>query len=175
MLLLFLSHLHHLILTKFVITDILARKAALSDTDTFTYDQVLLDPDIDDWKKSDHKEIMQHKSTVTWVEVPTSESSSKILPCTWVFHCMRAHTGIITKFTTRYCVRGVLQEDTKETFTPVVSWRTIRFVLVFTFTQSWHLICVDFNNAFIQTDLKDPVWIHLSRGHKSKTTTPTRL
>ena len=106
MLLLFLSHLHHLILTKFVITDILARKAALSDTDTFTYDQVLLDPDIDEWKKSDHKEIMQHKSTVTWVEVPTSESSSKILPCTWVFHCMRAHTGIITKFTTRYCVRG---------------------------------------------------------------------
>ena len=42
-------------------------------------------------------------------------------------------------------------------------------------TLNWHLICVDFNNAFVQADLKDPVWIHLPRGYKSKTTAPTCL
>ena len=63
----------------------------------------------------------------------------------------------------------------KITYAPVVSWSTIRLVLVFTLNQSWHLICVDFNNAFVQVHHKDPVWIHLPRGHKSKTTTPTCL
>ena len=97
-------HLHHLPLTKFGITDIQAGKAALSDPDTLTSDQVLLDPDIEEWKKSAHKEITLLESKDTWVEVPTSEATSKILPGTWEFHCKRAPTGIITKFKARYCV-----------------------------------------------------------------------
>ena len=98
-------HLHHLLLTEFGITDIQACKAALSDPETLTYDQVLSDPDIEDWKKSVHKEITQLESKDTWVEVPTSEATSKNLSDTWVFHHKRAPTGkIITKFKARYCV-----------------------------------------------------------------------
>ena len=70
------------------------------------------------------------------VEVPTSEASSKILPGTWVFHHKRAPTGINTKFKARYCVRGDLQEDIPETYVPVVSWSTIRLVLILTLTQN---------------------------------------
>ena len=99
-------HLQHLLLTKLGITDNQACKAALSDPDTLTYDQVLLDPDIEEWKKSAHKEITQLESKDTWVEVPTSEATSKILPGTWAFHHKGAPTGIITKFNTRYCARG---------------------------------------------------------------------
>ena len=97
-------HLHHLLLIEFGITDIQACKAALSDPDTLTYDQVLSDPDIEEWKKSAHKEITQLESKDTWIEVPTSEATSKILPGTWVFHHKRATTGIIIKFKARYCV-----------------------------------------------------------------------
>ena len=61
-----------------------ACKAALSDPDTHTYDQVLSGPDIEEWKKSAHKEITQIESKNTWVEVSTSEATSKILPSTWV-------------------------------------------------------------------------------------------
>ena len=71
--------LHHLLLTELGITDIQACKAALSDPDTLTYDQVLLDPDVEEWKKSAHKEITQLESKDTWVEVPTSEATSKII------------------------------------------------------------------------------------------------
>ena len=112
-------HLHHLLLTEFGITDIQAYKAALSDPDTLTYFQILSDPDIEEWKKSAQKEITQLESKETWVEVPTSEATSKILPGTWVFHHKRAPTEIITKFKARYCVRGDLQEDTPETYAPV--------------------------------------------------------
>ena len=34
---------------------------------------------------------------------------------------------------------------------------------------------MNFNNAFVQADLKDPVWVHLPREYKSRTTTPTCL
>ena len=43
-------HIHHLLLTEFQITDIQAHKAAVSDPDTLTYDQVLSDPDIEECK-----------------------------------------------------------------------------------------------------------------------------
>ena len=163
-------HLYHHLLTELGITDIQACKASLSEPDTLTYDQVLLDPDIEEWKKNAHKEITQLESKDTCVEGPTSEATSKILPGTWVFCCKRAVTGINPNFKARYCARGDLQEDIPETYGPVVSWSTIRLVLVFTLTQKWHLICVDFNNAFVQADFKDPVSIHLPRRYKSKST-----
>ena len=47
----------------------------------------LLDPDIEEWKKSAHKEITQLESKDTWLKVPTSEATSKILPGIWVFCC----------------------------------------------------------------------------------------
>ena len=40
--------LHHLLFTELRVTDIQGCKAALSDPDTLTYDQVLLDPDIEE-------------------------------------------------------------------------------------------------------------------------------
>ena len=64
-------HLHHLVLTELEITDIQGCKAALSDPDTLTYDQVLSDPDVEERKESAHKEITQLERKDTWVEVPT--------------------------------------------------------------------------------------------------------
>ena len=61
-----------------------------------------MDLDIEEWKKGAHKEITQLESKETWVEVPTSEATSKILPGTWVFCHKRASTGIIVKFKARY-------------------------------------------------------------------------
>ena len=127
---------HHLLLTELGITDIQACKAALSNPDTLTYDRVLSDPDIEEWKKSAHKEITQLESKDTWVEVPTSEATSKILQGTWVFCHKRGRTGIIAKFKARYCVRGDIHEEIPETYAPVVSWSTIRLVLVFTLTKN---------------------------------------
>ena len=47
-----LNHqLPHLFLTEIEITDIQACRAALSDPDTLTYDQVLLDPDMKNGRK----------------------------------------------------------------------------------------------------------------------------
>ena len=95
--------------------DIEACKAALSDPDTLIYDQVLLDPDIEEWKESAHKEITKLERKDTWVEVPTSEATSRFLQAHGCFvtnESYRTHHQVQA----RYCVRGDLQENIPETY-----------------------------------------------------------
>jgi hypothetical protein len=48
-----------------------------------------------------------------------------------------------------------------DTYSPLVSWSTVRFLLVFALTFGWHTASIDFSAAFVQATLKEPVWIHL--------------
>jgi hypothetical protein len=133
------------------------------------------DSDSDKWKQAAQDEIKALTEKGTWLEVPQSKALSKIIPGTWVFRRKRSPDGTIKKFKGRYCVRGDLQEGNFETFAPVVSWSTIRTILLLSLVLEWKLICVDFSNAFVQAALKDPVWIHMPRGFKSDNSEPTCL
>ena len=150
-------------------------KAAASDPDTLTYDAILQDSELEEWKRAATDEIASLEKKGTWEEVPIDQAQGTILPGTWVFRRKRAPTGHVIKHKARYCVRGDLQEVLDDTFAPVVAWSTIRVVLVFAVTQDWPLSCVDFSNAFVQAKLNTPVWIHLPRGYKSTKSYPTCL
>ena len=150
-------------------------KAAVSDPDTLTYDEILQDSELVEWKKAATNAIASLEEKGTWEEVSIDQAQGTILPGTWVFRRKRAPTGHVIKHKARYCVRGDLQEVHDDTFTPVVAWSTICMVLVFAVAQDWPLICVDFSNAFVQATLNSPVWIHLPRGYKSTKSHPTCL
>ena len=150
-------------------------KAAASNPDTLTYDAILQDSELEEWKRAAANEIASLEKKGTWEEVPIDQAQGTILPGTWVFRRKRAPTGHVIKHKGRYCVRGDLQEILDDTFAPVVAWSTIHMVLVFAVTQDWPLICVDFSNAFVQAKLNIPVWIHLPRGYKSTKSYPTCL
>ena len=150
-------------------------KAAASDPATLTYDKILQDSGLVEWKKAATNKITSLEGKGTWEEVPIDQAQGTILPGTWVFRRKRAPTGHVIKHKTRYCVRGDLQEVLDDTFAPVVAWSTIRMVLVLAVTQDRPLIFVDFSNAFIQAKLNTPVWIHLPRGYKSTKNNPTCL
>ena len=105
-------HLHHLLLTKFGITDIQACKASLSDPDTLTYDQVLLDPDIEDWKKSAHKKSHSLKAKTHGLKFQLQKQPPIFFQVDGYSVTRDPPTGIVSKFKARYCVRGDLQEDT---------------------------------------------------------------
>jgi hypothetical protein len=152
-----------------------AFKATASDPDTLSYDQAIHDVDHDKWMKSAMDEITALTEKETWVEVPHSEATSRIIPGTWVFRRKRSPDGTVKKHKGRYCVRGDLQDGKFETFAPVVSWSTIRTVLILSLVLEWELVCVDFSNAFVQAKLKEPVYIHLPRGFRSNKNGPTCL
>ena len=142
-------------------------KASISDPDTLSYDEAMRDNDIDRWKEAAENEIRELEEKGTWTEVPKSEATTRILPGTWVFKRKRSPDGEIRKYKARYCVRGDLQETEEENYSPVVNWSTIRIVLVLSLVLGWELACIDFNNAFVQATLHEPVWIHLPRGFRS--------
>ena len=145
-----------------------AYKTSPSDPDTLTFEQALADTEHHhEWMEAAQKEIQSLEKLGSWEEVDISEAKSKVIPGTWVFRCKRTPDGEIKKRKARFCCRGDLQEGEFETFAPVVSWTSVRLFLVLSMTLGWVTCNVDFSNAFLQADLKDPVWIHLPRGFHS--------
>jgi hypothetical protein len=142
--------------------------AAAPDPDTLTHDQAMADTEhISKWRAAAEMEIQTLKRMGTWIEVPQTEATSKILPGTWAYRCKRSPDGEIKKYKARYCIRGDLQEGVFNTYIPLISWSTVRVLLAFTLTFGWTTCSIDFASAFVQAKLKDPVWIHLPHGFRS--------
>jgi len=92
----------------------------------------------------------------------------RIIPCTWVFRRKRNPAGEITKYKGRICLRGDLMNSDEESFAPVCSWSSVRLFLVIAILLCWVTIGVDWNNAFIQAILKEPMYMAVPRGFRSK-------
>ena len=141
---------------------------AVKDPDTLSYNDAMKSADKDKWCEAAKLEITELEEKGTWKEVPMSEAKTKILPGTWVFRIKRKPSGEIKKYKARYCVRGDLEEENDEdTFAPTVAWSTVRLFLVLCLTLGWTTISIDYSNAFVQSKLDTPVWIHLPRGFLS--------
>jgi hypothetical protein len=50
-------------------------------------------------------------------------------------------------------------------YSPVVNWDTIRMMLTVSVKYGLHVTQVNFNNAFIQTPLKEPMFMSLPPGY----------
>ena len=83
-----------------------------------------------------------------------------VLPSTWAFKCKRFPDGLVKKLKARFCVRGDRQRegvDFFETFAPVVSWNTVRLMLVLSLILNLATRQVDYTAAFLHADIdRDP-------------------
>jgi hypothetical protein len=138
------------------------------DPDTLNWDQMMADSEHrEEWLESMKKEIQELVDKGAWNEVHKTEATGKIIPLVWVFRRKRAPSGEFKKFKARICCRGDLMPDDLETFAPVVQWSTVRCFLVLAMTLGWVTVSVDWANAFIQSTLKEPIYVHLPRGFTS--------
>ncbi|CAJ1969872.1 unnamed protein product [Cylindrotheca closterium] len=142
---------------------------ATKDPDVFTYNEAVNSPNSEKWTAAAKKEIEELEGKLTWIEVPMLKAKTKIIPGTWVFRVKRNPSGEMTKFKARYGVRGDLEEMDvdKNTFAPTVAWGTVRLFLVLCLILGWASVSVDFSNAFIQSKLDKPKWVHLPQGFVS--------
>jgi hypothetical protein len=143
--------------------------------DIFSYEEAMNGEHRLEWIEAAKKEIESLEKFGCWKEIPTSKATTKVLPGTWVFRVKRAPDGSFKKFKARYCIRGDLQEGDFETYAPVVSFSSVRLFLAWSIMLGWHTCTIDFSNAFIQADLKEPTFIHLPRGFQSNSSTSTCL
>ena len=134
------------------------------DPDLLSYDEAMADVDVQHWRTAALKEIRELEAKGTWDIVHQSEATSRILPGTWVFKRKRSPDGTVKSHKARFCVRGDLQEGDFETFAPVVAFSTIRMFLTLATMFNWYTCTIDFNNAFVQSKLDEPIWVHFPRG-----------
>lgn len=97
----------------------------------------------------------------TWELVKLPEGR-RAVGCKWIFKLKRHADGSIARYKGRLVVKGYLQEasvDFWQTFSPVVKPTTIRTVLSLAVSHGWSLHQVDINNAFLNGDLHEEIYM----------------
>jgi transposase InsO family protein len=120
------------------------------------------------WNAMD-KELFTLNAKDAWDEVDRSPEM-KVLPSTWAFKCKRFPDGLVKKLKARFCVRGDCQidgVDVFDTYAPVVSWTTVRLLLVLSISLGLATSQVDYTAAFVQAKLPasdGEIFVEMPRG-----------
>ncbi|KAG8488706.1 hypothetical protein CXB51_016682 [Gossypium anomalum] len=100
------------------------------------------------WTAAAQAEYNALLSNGTWDLVPLPEGR-RAVGCKWIFRIKRHADGSVARY------KGQLVE----TFSPVVKPTTIRVVLTLVVSFGWALRQVDINNAFLNGDLHEEIYI----------------
>jgi len=141
------------------------------ESDIFTYDQCMQSPEKEKWLQAMLVEIRSLEEHGTWVECSADEPNQlglPIIPTMWTMRYKRSPSGEIVKHKGRLVMRGDLEKVDLPTTSPVVAWPTLRVVMTLSLFMSWPMYSADFSNAFVQSKMERPVYLHLPRGFKSK-------
>lgn len=97
----------------------------------------------------------------TWTLVPLPQGKHTI-GCRWVYKVKTNADGTLNKHKARLVVKGYTQQagvDFRDTFSPVAKITTARVLLSITAVKGWNLLQLNINNAFLNGDLFEEVYI----------------
>jgi hypothetical protein len=125
-----------------------------------------------EWRDAMAKEIHALESNNTWVLSPLPNGKTAI-GCKWVYKIKYHSNGTVERYKARLVAKGYNQVhgiDYHETFAPVAKLVTVRLLLSIAAIKNWPLHQLDVNNAFLQGDLNEEVYMKLPPGfsHKGK-------
>ncbi|XP_010445567.1 PREDICTED: uncharacterized protein LOC104728255 [Camelina sativa] len=132
-----------------------------------TIAQALKDPN---WSPACSKEYDALTINHTWDLVPPN-AHQNIVGCKWVFTTKFHANGVLDRYKSRLVAKGFHQQygkDYAETFSLVIKSTTIRLVLDVAVKKSRPLKQLDVNNAFLQGDLTEEVYMSQPPGFVDK-------
>ena len=138
-----------------------------TDPDTMTLQEAMQQPDKDQFLHAMKKELEDHISRKHWKVVPAKciPKHKRSIPMVWSMKRKRNPVGEIIKWKARLCVGGHRTKefvDYWETYSPVVSWQTIRMIFIFAVVNNWHIHSIDFVLAFPQADIQTDIYLQPS-------------
>jgi hypothetical protein len=137
--------------------------------DTLTQSQMLKTPDYNDFIKSQIPEIrgLEKLNVFEYNHISTLPPTAKLLSSIWSYRRKRRPNGQVLKHKSGLCVDGSQQQfgrDYWETYAPVVSWSTVRLILLLSTILGLKSRQVDYTQAFPQAELSDPVFMRMPQG-----------
>ena len=112
------------------------------------------------------EEIRALEKNGTW-EVMTLPRGKKPVGCKWVFTVKYKADGTVKWYKVRLVAKGFTQAydiDYTETFAPVAKLNTIQVLLSLAGNLDWPLHQFDINNAFLNGELEEEVFMILPPG-----------
>jgi len=147
----------------------MAFMAEADNNDTYTFRQMLKQPDVAEFVKAMMKEADDHESRNHWEVIPRWQKPPdvKTILAIWSFKRKRFPDGRINKWKARLCAHGGMQTygvNYWETYAPTVNWISVRFLLIVAQVLDLNTQAIDFVLAFPQADLDVPVYMELPAG-----------
>ena len=112
-------------------------------------------------------ELEAMESNKTWSVCYLPEDKHTI-GCKRVYKVKFNPDGSIELYKARLVAKGYTQQeglDYLETFSPVAKLVTVKVLLPLAAKQKWHLVQLDANNAFLDGDLFEEVYMELPLGY----------
>ena len=135
-----------------------------TDPDTIHLDEALQKHDKDKFLEAMAKELKDHIKRKNWKAVPLKyiPKDKSCLPMVWPMKRKKNPLGKVIKYMASLCVGGHRSIDFIDywyTYSPVVSWQTIRLIFILAIVNNWHVRSIDFVLAFSQADVKTDIFL----------------
>ena len=119
------------------------------------------------WKEAMTAELAAMDSNNTWT-VTTLPKGKHSIGCKWIYKIKYKSDGSVERHKARLVAKGYTQQegiDFIETFSPVAKLVTVKILLALAAVNKWHLVQLDVNNAFLNGDLFEEVYMDLPLGY----------
>ena len=119
------------------------------------------------WCAAMQAELEAMESNKTWSVCYLPEDKHTI-GCKWVYKVKFNPDGSIELYKARLVAKGYTQQeglDYLETFSPVAKLVTVKVLLPLAAKKKWHLVQLDANDAFLDGDLFEEVYMELPLGY----------
>lgn len=134
------------------------------DPDTMPFADAMKAPDRAEFLKAMTMELEDHiacghRKVVPLKSVPNHK---RAIPMVWAMKRKQDPLGEIIKWKARLCAGGhqsIENVNYWATYSPVVSWSTVRLMIVFALLNNWHMESIDFVLAFLQASIKTDIYM----------------
>ena len=95
----------------------------------------------------------------------------------WSMNQKRDPVGEVIKWKARLCAHGGMSvhgETYWDTYSPVVSWSSVRLMLILALILGWEMRSINFIMAFPQADVKTDIYMKIPHGTKLPNNKDTR-
>jgi len=136
----------------------LAFKAKCYDEHNPSCEKAMNGSSVEGYKEACKKEYDTLEGMGVW-EIIKREPWMNVLPCVWALKQKLYPVGTIKKLKSRLCAGGhrqIKDRNYHSVFSPVVSWSTIRLLLILSIILNLSTRQIDFTSAFVHANIDKP-------------------